>query len=100
MAKWHEVRVDGQRNNSAGFDRDSGSLLTNLVSSTGTSTSPIVSSVSYSFVNSDIGHWLYVRSGSNWYPGWYQITGLSGTSAVVNASIGNCVKLSRCWLCL
>ncbi len=95
MAKWHEVRTDGQRNNSAGFDRDSGSLLTNLTTSTGTSTSPIVSSVSYPFVTSDIGHWLYVRTGTNWYPGWYQITGLSGTSAVVNASIGSCVKLSR-----
>jgi len=94
MAKWHEVRVDGQRNNSAGFDKDSGTLLTDLRTSTGSSTYPIVSSNSYPFITSDIGHWLYVRAGTNWYPGWYQITGLSGTSAIVDANIGTCIKVS------
>jgi hypothetical protein len=94
MAKWHEVRTDGNLNNSAGFDKDSGSMLSDLTSSTGLSSSPIVSTNSYSFVASDIGQWLYVRTGTNWYPGWYRITGLSGTSAVVNAGIGSCVKAS------
>lgn len=93
MAKWHEVRTDGSAINSAGFDVDSGSLSTDLRTSTGTSTSPIISSNSYSFISSDIGYWLYVRTGTNWFPGWYQITGISGTSAVVNAGIGSCVKV-------
>jgi len=94
MAKWFEVRTDGNPNNSGGFDKDSGSMLADLRTSTGTSTSPIVATNSYSFVASDVGQWLYVRTGTNWYPGWYQITGLSGTSAVVNAGIGSCIKTS------
>lgn len=94
MAKWHEVRQDGQINNSAGFDRDSGFLLTDLRTSIGTSNSVIVASNSYSFLSSDIGHWLYVRTGTRWYPGWYQITGLAGTSAIVNADLQTSVKLS------
>lgn len=94
MAKWFEVRSDGSSTNSGGFDKDSGSMLSDLRTSTGTSSYPIVSTNSYSFVTSDIGHWLYVRTGTNWYAGWYQITGLSGTSAVVNAGVGSCVKTS------
>ena len=94
MAKWHEVRTDGAALNSAGFDVDSGSLLTDLYTSTGSSSSPIVSSNSYSFISSDIGNYLYLRTGTNWFPGWYQITGLAGTSAIVNAGIGSCIKLS------
>lgn len=94
MAKWHEVRTDGNLNNSAAFDKDSGSMAADLFTSTGTSSSPIVSTNTYSFVTGDVGKWLYVRTGTNWYPGWYQITGLAGTSAVVNAGIGSCVKQS------
>ena len=37
MAKWHEVRADGAALNSAGFDVDSGSLSTDLRTSTGAS---------------------------------------------------------------
>lgn len=94
MAKWFEVRTDGSPFNSGGYDKDSGSMVSDLFTSTGTSSSPIVSTNSYSFVSSDIGKWLYVRTGTNWYPGWYLITGLAGTSAIVNAGIGSCIKSS------
>jgi len=94
MAKWFEVRTDGTSTNSGGFDKDSNNLISDLFTSTGTSSTPIVSSNSYSFRNEDIGHWLYIRSTSIWRSGFYQITGLAGTSAVVNAGIGSCVKIS------
>jgi hypothetical protein len=63
-----------------------------LFTSTGTSIYPTISSTNYPFKSSDVNNYLYIKSGTNWTPGWYQITGLAGTSAIVNASSNQYMK--------
>jgi len=92
---WYEVRADGSPNNGGGFDKDSGNTLTDLRTTNATSTTPTIASNSYSFLSTDINRWVYVNSSAPWNPGFYQITGLAGTSAIVNAGIGSYVQLNR-----
>ena len=50
---------------------------------------PVVKSASYSFVAGDVNAWLYIESGTNWNPGWYQITSIVNTNeATLSAAIG------------
>ena len=80
-----ECRSLGSDFNAGMFDP--GSTFNNTLSSAnGTSSSPTVSASNYSFISQDVNHYLFIQSGTNWTPGWYQITGLAGTSAIVNAS--------------
>ena len=81
-----EMRYNGSDLNTSCFDPNP-TLSTTLSSGNGTSFFPTVSSSSYNFSISDVGHFLYIKSGTNWTPGWYQITSASGTSScVVNAT--------------
>jgi hypothetical protein len=80
--------------NSGVFDTNT-TMATNLVCGNGLSIFPFVSSTGYTFQSADIGHWLYLRSGTNWLPGWYQITALIGSSAVVNANWGQSVAINN-----
>ena len=80
-----EVQSLGSASNSGIFDPNV-TMAANLSSANGTSVFPTVTTATYSFKTEDIGNYLFVRSGTNWTPGWYQITGLAGTSAIVNAN--------------
>lgn len=55
---------------------------------TGNTASPVFSSLSYNFVAGDVGAWLYVKSGSDTYPGWYQIASVASNKATLTASTG------------
>ena len=90
-----ELRADGSDNNSGGYDVNSSYTATNLTAINATTASPTVSSATYNFVSSDIGKWLYISSTGVWNPGWYLITSISGTSAVINASLGNFVHITN-----
>ena len=96
MAYWYEVRTTGSITNSGGFDVDA-AFVSDLTSSTGLSTFPIVSSPSYAFQNSDIGQYLYIYTASSglWITGFYPISGLSGTSAILNAQQGQYFQRNR-----
>jgi hypothetical protein len=96
MAYWYEVRTTGSIINSGGFDVDA-SFVSDLTCSTGLSTSPIVSSPTYAFQNSDIGQYLYVFTSASglWITGFYAISGLSGTSAILNAEQGQYFQRNR-----
>lgn len=86
-----ECRSLGSDFNAGMFDP--GSTFNNTLSSAnGTSSSPTVSASNYSFISQDVNHYLFIQSGTNWTPGWYQITGLAGTSAIVNASTNQYIK--------
>lgn len=80
--------------NSGVFDTNT-TMATNLTCGNGLSIFPFVASTGYTFQTADIGHWLYLRSGTSWRPGWYQITGLIGSSAVVNANWGQSVAINN-----
>jgi hypothetical protein len=85
-----EMRYNGSDYNSGCFDPNA-TLATTLSSANGTSTFPSVTSSNYTFSASDVGHYLYVKSGTNWTPGWYQIISAAGSSCVVNATAGQYV---------
>jgi hypothetical protein len=82
-----EIQANGSDSNSGLFDP---SLFNSTLStSNGTSVTPSVTASNYTFVSSDIGNYLYIRSGTNWNPGWYRITAVNAGAATVDASIGN-----------
>ena len=57
-----EMRYNGSDYNSGCFDPNA-TLATTLSSANGTSTFPSVTSSNYTFSASDVGHYLYVKSG-------------------------------------
>jgi hypothetical protein len=81
-----EVQQAGNDNNSGAFDINA-TMTSTLSSSTGTSTAPRVTASNYSFTSNDVGHYLFIKSGSGWYPGWYKILSAIGGSAIVQATI-------------
>lgn len=83
-----EIQANGSDSNSGAFDPNA-SLFTTLSTSNGTSASPAVTASNYTFVSSDIGDYLYIKSGTNWIPGWYRITSVNAGAATIDASIGN-----------
>lgn len=79
--------------NGAGFNPANANFLTDLAATSATGNSPVVSSVSYSFVAGDVGAWVYVKSGTNWTPGFYQIASVGAGAATLSAAIGAAVQL-------
>jgi len=80
--------------NGSGFNPANANMLTDLAcdANTGNTNSPVVSSATYTFVAGDVGHWVYVKSGTNWTPGWYKIASVSGGKATLSAAIGEAVQ--------
>lgn len=96
MAYWYEIRTDGNNLNSGAFDVDAG-FASDLITSTGTSIYPIVSTPTYAFQAADIGSYLYVFTSSSglWITGFYPISGISGTAAIVDARQGSYFQRHR-----
>jgi hypothetical protein len=86
-----EVRSLGSDNNSGGFDPNA-TMKSTLSCSDGTSSTPTVTASDYTFVSQDVGYYLYIKSGTNWTPGWYLITSVSAGNATVNATGGQFIK--------
>lgn len=74
--------------NGAGFNPASANFLTDLAATSATGSSPVVTSASYTFVAGDVGSLVYVKSGTNWTPGWYPIASVATGAATLNAAIG------------
>jgi hypothetical protein len=89
-----EIHANGSNSNSGMFD-PSATVTTTLTTSNGTSATPTVTASNYTFVSSDIGDYLYIKSGTNWNPGWYRITAVNAGAATVDASIGNVFQPSH-----
>lgn len=84
------VQTDGSDTNGGAFNPTNTSFLTDLTTdtNTGNTASPVVSSASYNFVAGDVGHWVFIKSGTNWIPGWYQIASVASNKATLSAAIG------------
>lgn len=83
--------------NGGGFNYNNANFLTDLTTdaATGNTASPVISSASYNFVAGDIGNWVYVRSGTNWYAGGlYQIASVAANKATLSAGIGQGIVLN------
>ena len=80
--------------NGGGFDPANASMATDLAATSATGTAPVVTSASYNFSTRDNGAWLFIKGGTNWTPGWYQIASTSGNAATLTATIGSAMLLS------
>jgi hypothetical protein len=76
--------------NGGGFDWGNVSFLTNLACTTSTGNTPDCSSASITFIQADALHWVFVKSGTHWAPGWYYITDACVSSVWQPANSGAC----------
>lgn len=76
--------------NGGGFNSENISMMTDLAcdAGTGNTSAPVVSSATYSFVAGDVGYDVYVKAGTSWTPGWYQIASVASGKATLSAAIG------------
>ncbi len=58
---------------------------------------PVFTSASYNFVAGDVGAWLFVKSGTNWTPGWYKIASVAANAATLTASVGAAALATNGW---
>lgn len=77
--------------NGAGFNPANANFPTDLAATSANTASPVVTSATYSFVAGDVGAWIYIKTGTNWTPGWYQIASVSAGAATLSAAIGAAV---------
>lgn len=82
--------------NAGGFNTANAGMPTDLTtdSNTANTDSPIVSSATYNFAAGDVGNWVYIQSGTNWTPGFYQIASVGSNKATLSAAIGQAVQLN------
>jgi hypothetical protein len=59
---------------------------TNIPLAIDVANSRMVRSASYSFVPVNVQSWVYIGSGINWTPGWYQIQSVASGAAVLDRS--------------
>lgn len=81
--------------NGGGFNIGNANFLTDLTTdtNTGNTSAPVVQSASYNFAAGDVGHWVYVSTGTNWYPGWYQIQSVASNKATLSAVAGSTMAI-------
>lgn len=74
-----------------GFNPANAGMLTDLTTdaNTANTSAPVVSSASYNFVAGDAGNWLYIKSGTDWTPGWYKIASVAANKATLSAAVGS-----------
>lgn len=86
-----EVQTTGNDANGGGFDTGVAGFPTDGAITSATGASPVISSASYNFQSADVGAWLFIKSGTNSRPGWYQIASVAANAATLNAAIGSAV---------
>ena len=94
-----EIRADGDTLNAGAFEPTSASNTSvysaTLSTANGTSDTPTVTASNYTFVASDVGHWLYIHAGTSWQGGWYRIQSVAGGSATVDARVNRFGALNQ-----
>lgn len=90
-----EVQRTGHDTANGGFfDPTNGNMAADGAATSATGSSPVFTSASYNFTASDVGAWLFIKSGTNWIPGWYPIVSVSANAATLNAAVGSVVLRS------
>lgn len=79
--------------NGGGFNPSNANMLTDgtVDTNTGNTSAPVFSSASYNFGAGDVNNKLYIKSGTNTYPGWYTIASVASNKATLTATIGTAV---------
>jgi len=87
-----EMRATATANmvNGGGFNINNANFISDFTtdSNTANTSSPVLSSASYSFVAADANAWIFVAFGTNWTKGFYPIGSVSGGKATINAAVG------------
>lgn len=85
-----DVRTGGSDTANGGcFDPgQTAGMFTDGVATLANTSAPVFTSASYNFVAGDVNHWLYIASGTNWTPGWYQIASVAANAATLTAGLG------------
>lgn len=89
-----EVQTGGSDSLGGGFDPSNANMATDLAATSATGTAPVVTSASYNFAARDVGAWVFIKSGTNWTAGWYQIASVASNAATLTAAIGTGVLSS------
>ena len=75
--------------NGGGFDPSATpTRAADLAGSSANTSAPVVSSATYNFAAGDVGAWVFIKSGTNWTPGWYKIASVASNQATLSAAIG------------
>lgn len=85
-----DIRTTGSDTaNGGGFDPSvTAGMFSDGAATSANTASPVFTSASYNFVAGDVGAWLYIASGTNWIPGWYQIASVAANAATLSAAVG------------
>lgn len=75
--------------NGGGFNPANANMLTDLAATVANTAAPVVTSASYNFKSTDVGNYLYIKSGTSWTPGWYKIISVAANAATLEAAIGS-----------
>ncbi len=84
-----EVRTTGDDTNGGGFSTVGN--VSSFSATGGTTTAPEITSA-VAFVAGDVGYWLFIKGGTNWNTGWYEIVSVAAGLATVNATAGQWVS--------
>ncbi len=89
-----DIRTTGSDTaNGGAFDpAQTAGMFTDGAATSATGNSPVFTSASYNFVAGDVGAWVYIASGTNWTPGWYQIASVASNAATLSAAIGAAIQ--------
>src|ERR1041385_8313669 len=93
---WEVRRTGDDTNFGGGFDTGVSGFPTDgtVDANTGNTSAPVFASASYNFQAGDVGAWVFIKSGTNSYPGWYKIVSVASNKATLNAAIGAAVLVS------
>ncbi len=81
--------------NGGGFNWGHASFPTDLACTSATGNAAVCTSASYNFVAGDVGGWLFVQSGTNWYANQFcPIASVAANAATLTSTAGSCVILS------
>lgn len=74
--------------------------FSDLASSNGTSTAPVVTSASHAFDATDVGNIMHITAGTSWTTGWYQIVSVSAGAATLDRACGSAATLAAGSYCV
>ncbi len=87
-----EVQTGGAQTGGAGFNPGNANMLADLTCTDCNTNAAALTSAGYTFLAGDVGHWVYIKSGTGWTSGWYKIASVATGVATVISTIGTAIQ--------